>query len=343
MQKAECTMHNSEERSKQPVLELGTLALRRGQKAAGSLPVAPRGDGSSIALPLLAVAGTDDGPTVVVSGGVHGDEYEGPRAIQLLWQQLDPAHLRGTWIGVPVVNVPAFEAGRRESPIDGLNMNRIFPGRAEGFVSERIAYCFMNEVVARADYYLDLHAGGNGFSMTPTVIFLEAGSEALQVRERALARAAGLGLLWKGTGGWSSAHVEAVRRGIPAILAEIGEEGRCKTERLDLAMCVIHNVMIHAGMLLAKPVLPEQWTVVSGTYIQSAAGGCFYPTAQAGARVQQGESIGAIFDLWGEVLQTVVAPCDGIVVSTRTFPSIRPGEWTAFVGRILDIGESREE
>lgn len=322
-----------------PFLQIGSISLRRGQKAAGSLGVAQRGDGSSVGLPVLAALGVEEGPTLVVSGGVHGDEYEGPRAIQLFWQQLDPAQMRGAWIGVPAVNVPAFEAGRRESPIDGFNMNRIFPGRAEGFLSEKIAHAFMNEVVARADVYLDIHAGGNGFSMAPTVIFLESGTEVLKARERALARAAGVGLLWKGTGGWSSAHVEAVRRGIPAILAEIGEEGRCKRDRLDLAMCVIHNVMIHAGMVLGEPMLPEKWTVVSGTYMQSAAGGWFYASAQAGDQVRQGESLGTIVDLWGEPTEAVVAPHDGIVVSTRTFPSIRPGEWTTFVGKILEMWE----
>lgn len=322
-----------------PALQLGSICLLRGQKAAGSLPVAPRGDGSSIVLPLLAAVGREEGPTLVVSGGVHGDEFEGPRAIQLLWQQLDPTQMRGTWIGVPAVNVPAFEVGRRESPVDGVNMNRIFPGRAEGFLSDRIAHAFMEQVVARADVYLDIHAGGNGFTMVPTIVFLESGTEAFRARERALARAAGVEVLWKGTGGWSSAHVEAVRRGIPAVLAEIGEEGRCKRERLDLAMCVIHNVMIHAGLLPGEPALPERWTVVSGTYGQSGAGGCFYASAQAGHLVREGETLGTIVDLWGEPIESVVAPYDGLVVSTRTFPSIRPGEWTTFVGRILETWE----
>ncbi|HNS52744.1 MAG TPA: succinylglutamate desuccinylase/aspartoacylase family protein [Anaerolineae bacterium] len=322
-----------------PILELGTLSLQRGQKAAGSLPVAPRGDGTSVILPLLAAVGSEEGPTLVVSGGVHGDEYEGPRAIQLLWQQLDTSQMHGTWIGVPAVNLPAFEVGRRESPVDGVNMNRIFPGRPEGFLSDRIAHAFMEQVVARADFYLDIHAGGNGFSMVPTIIFLESGNEAFRARERALARAAGVEVLWKGTGGWSSAHVEAVRRGIPAILAEIGEEGRCKRERLDLAMRVIHNVMIHAGILPGEQALPERWNVVSGTYMQSGAGGCFYASAQAGDWVREGENLGTIINLWGEPMESVTAPHDGLVVSTRTFPSIRPGEWTTFVGKILETWE----
>jgi predicted deacylase len=318
------------------VMQVGTLVIEQGQKGQGALAVAARGDGSTVELPLLAVAGVKEGPTLVVSGGVHGDEYEGPRAIQRLWQQLDPAQLCGTFLGVPVVNVPAFEVGKRESPIDGMNMNRIFPGRADGFLSERIAQRFIDEVVGKADYYLDLHAGGNAFAMTPTVVYLETGSDELKAQEIALAKAAGVELLWKGTGGWSSAHVETVRRGTPAILAELGEEGRCHPDRLELALRVVRNVMIHTRMLDGTPQLPRRWTVVAGTYMHSPAGGCFYPTAQAGEMVRQGDTVGIITDLWGDVLETVRAPCDGIVVSTRTFPSIRPGEWTTFVGRILE-------
>jgi predicted deacylase len=108
------------------IFEVGTLKLDRGKKAAGHLPIAARGDGTSIGLPLLAAVGLREGPTLVISGGVHGDEYEGPCAIQRLWRQLDPAELRGVFLGVPVVNVPAFQDGTRESPIDGFDLNRSF-------------------------------------------------------------------------------------------------------------------------------------------------------------------------------------------------------------------------
>ena len=108
-------------------MEIGSVVLRGGEKAKGSLPVATDDLDAPIQLPVLTVTGEADGPTLVVSGAVHGDEYEGPRAIQLMWQELDPAALKGTFVGIPVVNVPAFMEGRRESPVDGLNMNRICP------------------------------------------------------------------------------------------------------------------------------------------------------------------------------------------------------------------------
>ena len=135
---------------------------------------------------------------------------------------------------------------------------------------------------------------------------------------------------------WSASHVAAVRRGIPAILIELGEEGRCKQERLDLGLRAIRNVLIHAGMLAGSPKLPPSWTVVAGTYMVSPGTGCFYATASAGDRVQEGDVVGTIVDLWGNVIDNVMAPSDGMIVSTRTFPLLHTGARTTFVGRILD-------
>lgn len=317
-------------------LEIGDLKVKRGEKGQGYLPVAARGDGSSIPLPLLVVNGLHQGPTFVVSGGVHGDEYEGPEAVQRLWRQLDPGKLRGVFLGVPVVNVPAFEVGMRKSPIDHLNMNRIFPGRQNGFISERIAYLFFNEIVLKADCFLDLHAGGNAFAMAPMVIYLETGDDEFRARELAVAKAAGVDLLWKGRGLWASPHVEAVKRGIPAILAEIGQEGRCSQPLVELSQRTALNLMRYLGMVEGSPQLPEKWTIVEGTYMHSQVGGSFHPRAQLREAVRQGDVVGIVTDLFGEVLETIKAPYDGIICSIRTFPSIRPGEWTVFVGKVLE-------
>ncbi|MBN1315157.1 MAG: succinylglutamate desuccinylase/aspartoacylase family protein [Anaerolineales bacterium] len=321
---------------KDSVYRLGNLEVGRGEKERGYLTVADWGDGTEIRIPLLVIRGKEDGPTVVISGGVHGDEYDGPRAIQNLWRTLQPEQIRGIWIGVPVVNPPAFSSGRRTSPIDGANMNRIFPGKADGFLSDRIAHCFFHNVVKTADFYLDLHAAGNAFTILPMVVYLETDDTGFRDKEVALAKAAGIEHLWKGTGVWPSAHVAAVRHGIPAILAEIGQEGRCSPERLAIGERTILNVCKHAGMLQGQMHLPSQWTIVRGTFQQSANGGCFYPMAQVGDVVKAGETVGLIMDYYGDTLETITSPYDGIICSTRTFPSIRPGEWTAFVGRIID-------
>ena len=319
-----------------PEIEISDLKVKAGEKAQGYLPVAARGDGTSIRLPLLVVNGLQEGCTLVVSGGVHGDEYEGPEAIRRLWRQLDPDQLRGVVLCVPVVNVPAFEVGSRESPIDHINMNRIFPGRQDGSISDKIAHLFFHEVVLRADYFLDLHSGGKAFAMAPTVVYLEEGDEQFRAEELGFARAVGIDLLWKGKGLWASAHVAAVKRDIPAILVETGEEGRCSEPLVELHERTILNAMKHLHMIQGTPQLPERWMIVRGTYLHSGAGGIFHPRAHLKQMVRQGDRLGVITDLFGEIVETVEAPYDGIICSIRTFPSIRPGEWTVFVGELVE-------
>jgi predicted deacylase len=296
----------------------------------------PRGDGTHIRLPLVVVNGAHEGPTFVASGGVHGDEYEGPEAILRTWSALDPQQLKGTFVGVPVVNVTAVEAASRKSPIDGFDLNRIFPGRADGYISEKTAHFFFHEIVLKADGYLDLHAAGNGFAIAPMGIYLETGDDEFKARELAFAKAAGVDLLWKGRGLWSAPHVEGVKRGIPGITVELGQEGRCSEPLVALGEQIMLNLMKHLGIIEGTPQLPEKRTIVKGTYLHSQAGGIFHPRAEVRQAVKRGDTVGVITDYIGETLETIEAPCDGIICSTRTFPAIRPGEWTVFVGEVVE-------
>ena len=125
-------------------------------------------DGSTVRLPLLVAAGRSPRPRLVITAGIHGDEYEGPRAITDLLGTLDPAALEGTVVAVPVANPPAFAAGTRTSPLDGLNLARIFPGDPDGTISQRIAYTLVERIVRGADLLVDLHSGGVRYHFAQT-------------------------------------------------------------------------------------------------------------------------------------------------------------------------------
>ena len=124
---------------------------------------------SGIQLPILLVRGSHEGAALVVTAGIHGDEYEGVRAIFDVVETLDPAAMRGDLIAVPVANPPAFWAGTRRSPLDGVNLARIFPGAPDQGPSEAIAHTLARQVIAQADFYLDLHSAGVAFLM-PTMV-----------------------------------------------------------------------------------------------------------------------------------------------------------------------------
>ncbi|MBI2951874.1 succinylglutamate desuccinylase/aspartoacylase family protein, partial [bacterium] len=149
--------------------DLDVSRLPRGRKETGWLNVASRPDGGDWRLPFLCVTGAKAGPTLLVIAGVHGDEYEGVEAIPEIFSRIDPRSLRGALLMVPVCNVPAYEAATRSSPLDGLNLARVFPGDENGSVTQRIAHWITERLLKGADLLIDLHSGGVTYHM-PTLV-----------------------------------------------------------------------------------------------------------------------------------------------------------------------------
>ena len=120
----------------------------------------------TISIPITVVK-NGAGPTALLTGANHGDEYEGPTALAKLAGALSAGEISGRVIIVPFMNYPAFLAGRRTSPIDAGNMNRVFPGRPDGSVTEKIADYFQRVLLPMSDYVLDLHSGGKTLAFVP--------------------------------------------------------------------------------------------------------------------------------------------------------------------------------
>lgn len=135
-------------------------AVDRSTRRDLKVPYALGPDGIESWFPLSVVRGRQDGPTLAVTAGIHGDEYEGPRAVHDLLAEIEPAALRGTLLAVPIAHLAAFVAAMRTSPIDGVNLARVFPGDPAGTVTARLADRLFHEVVADADLLVDLHSGG---------------------------------------------------------------------------------------------------------------------------------------------------------------------------------------
>ena len=114
--------------------------LPRGAKQSAWLDIAGRADGGNWRLPLLTVIGAETGPTLLVLAGVHGDEYEGIAAIPQVYRAIKAQDLRGRLIMAPICNMPAYEALQRSSPVDGLNLARVFPGDVDGSITRQIAW-----------------------------------------------------------------------------------------------------------------------------------------------------------------------------------------------------------
>lgn len=317
-------------------IKIGSLTVGPGEKKYGPLKVATRADGSDIYVPLMIVNGAEDGPVLNLSSGCHGDEYEGGEAIRRMYRASDPPRLKGAVIGVPVMNPLAFEAGYRLSPTDHLNLNRSFPGKERGFYTERLAHLYLAEIVKRSDCVADMHGGGNIMTLAPMVIYRDLGGEALAKRAYALACSTGFEWFWKSGGGWSGPVVmEAQKAGIPSVTVEVEGEGRNRERVIRRFEHMIDTMLKFHRMIEGVPQLPEKVNHFEGTFMHTTTGGLYHQTCEILERVTQGQVVGTVSDYFGEVIEEIKAPYDGVVMSKRTFGGVEPGGWTLMVGKIV--------
>ena len=285
---------------------------------------------SVLQIPVLTVTGSrqPQGPCLAVSAGVHGDEYEGVRAIYELFRELDPAAMSGTLLCVPVLNPPAHRACSRVNPVDGLNLARVFPGEPDGTISNRIAWVFDQQILSRASFYLDLHSGGVRYGM-PSMV----GYDSTDPRGRAAAEIFGAPVIWGHPVIEPGRTISAAKaRGIPFLYTEAWGAGRIARGYLDTMKRGILNLMRHLGILedespaIAPP--PRHLTGVGNTDggIVASMPGFLMLDVQILDRVQTGQRLGYLVDEWGSTLEEYNAPQDATIGLTREMPIVEAGD-----------------
>jgi predicted deacylase len=307
----------------QDALVVGSVRAAPGAKVTGFLDV----PGTPIRMPVTLVNGTAPGPLLSITAGVHGGEYPGIEAAIRTAGALEPREVRGAVIVVHIVDVPAFQ-GRNIyiCPLDGKNPNRVFPGNPQGTASERLAHTLFSEVIARAEYYVDLHGGDINEALVPFTILLESGQPDVDARALDLARAYGIHYVLRGrvSGG---TYAAAAQRGIPAILTEAGGQGLLEDGALQTHLAGLRNVMRHIGILPGAADHPGPITLLTEFHwVTSQHTGLFYADVAPGDRVTRGQRMGETRDYFGRRLAEVVSPGDGIVLFTVTTPATNPGD-----------------
>ena len=323
------------------VPQLGPLRASAGQAVSGYLEVPALGDGGA-RIPVSLVRGTSDGPVLALIAGTHGYEYPGISALQRLRQSIDPRALRGTLILVHIANPPSFY-GRTlyTSPADGKNLNRVFPGRPDGTLSERIAHEITTQVIAKADFLVDLHAGDGNEALRPYVYMPVTGDARLDAATRGMALAFGLDHIVIDTGRIVSTEATkfvdqtALARGIPAMTTETGQLGQNDERTIALAEHGIQNLMRHLGMLegTAEPNPGVVW-LKDYQVITSPVTGVFRATVRDGYAVAEGGLLGELYDAFGARIGDVRAPFAGIVNYVVGTPPAVEGQPLAMVSRI---------
>jgi predicted deacylase len=294
-----------------------------------SLTVGDMADGTQPALPVLVASGAAHAPRLVCVAGIHGNEPEGITALLDLWDEIEPDNLAGTLVFVPAANPPAFRAGERRNPDDPLDMNRIFPGQADGTITERLAHRLFLDVVVGADFVLSLHGWGRGALVVP---YTEYPRDA-PVTQASRAAARAFGLQWIEAFDWPPGMLVAVcaRNGIPAIEPEIGGLEITVSERRALYKRCTRNLMSHLGLVPRSPEMTEIVRDVVRAQITAPTGGVLRRTVELGDAIHRGDVIARIGDLFGQPRAEAVSPLDGFVAALRLTGPINPGEQVAVI------------
>lgn len=290
------------------------------------IPVTRLGNGHDVELVVHVIRGAKDGPKLALFGGIHGDEPLGTEAVRRVLKQIDPDQITGTIVGVPVANPYAFEAGKRVTPSDGLNLNRIMPGDSEGSLTEQLAAQLAAILDDGCTHFIDYHSGGNLACVDYSYVH-EAGAE--------MSRAYGCQILYDHESYVGSATDYALNRGVRAMVSELGGGLHNTDYYLDRAVTGTFNVLRVIGMCAGEVKAPreDQVVVTTLTVVRPRIGGLLQAEVgpdRIGEILPAGTVLGRIVDPYTfEELQVLSAPYDPtyLVLSRSPVTQVSPGDY----------------
>jgi hypothetical protein len=322
---------------------IGGTRVKAGRAASGLLAV-PGKDGAGTEIPYTVINGAKAGKVLALVAGVHPYEYPPILALYRLKTMIDPKALRGTVLMVHIANLPSFKKRTiYYGPDDWKNLNRVFPGDADGTMSQRIAAVINKEVVGRSDALLDMHCGDGNEALIPYTYWMISGDKAFDAKTRDLALAFGLPHIiideTRGRDLKQSKYLgnTAILQGKPAITTEAGFLGRTDEESVALNVRGVLSVLRHLGMIAgapepaADPVWIDKYEVVYSKW-----SGLFTPRAEKGWYVKEGQVVGTVTDYLGVWKEDVKAPFTGILLYVIGTPPCNEGEPLFEVGRVKE-------
>lgn len=314
----------AERRRRKPApVKIAGESISAGTRKRLDLPVARISTGQVVDIPLVVVHGARKGPSLWISAAVHGDEIEGVEIIHQLLPYLDPAKMAGTIYAMPVVNVFGFINQSRYLP-DRRDLNRSFPGRPEGSLASRMAHFFMEEIVSRCEFGIDLHCGSNDRTNIPQV---RANLDDPETRRCAEAFGAPVMIHSKGPKG--TLRRAATQQGVRVVLFEGGEPRRFSPAVTEAGVRGTLRMLSALGMRRGRGGRPEPSIESSRTsWVRASRGGVFHLDIRAGIRVRKGQRLGVISDPTGIDAddEVVKATTSGIVIGHALNPLVSWGD-----------------
>lgn len=287
----------------------------------------------------IEIIGRHQGPRLLITAGVHGDEYEPIAAVRQLATVIDKESLSGTVTLVPIANVPAFLAMSRTG-LDGLDLARTCPGAAQGTATEAIAH-EISQLITSSDFLIDLHTGGLIAKISPLAGYMLHEDPKVLEQQRLMANAFNLPIIW-GTNSKLNGRTLSVARdaNIPAIYSEWGGGGGCDQRGVDDNIAGCLNVMSALGMMKrsspAKRVeyIVEDSRELSGVlqnHYLADRSGYFEPACQLRQQVSPGDVLGRIYSISGGETTPIVSNQKGMVILLRAVPPVNAGDFLCVV------------
>jgi predicted deacylase len=282
-----------------------------------------------------------DGPTTLILGGMHGDEYEAPAALNRLCQQLDPAQLVGRLIILPAMNLPAILAGQRLSPEDGRNLNREFPGKVNGSLTQRMAWFLTDTLIPLADHVIDLHSGGRSLRFAPSILVHDVPDQNVMKKTLAAATAFGAPYTVRLQEDHAEVMIDAVVEGAGKVMiaSELGGSGILTRETATLALDGIRRTLASLGHFEPAKGKPPQTRLVrfapNDGHVLADATAIFEPTLELGTDVIKGQIIGHYHfpDRVDAALIEVLSPNAGVVLCLSGQGLVHRGDVVAVIAQ----------
>lgn len=310
------------------IKELNVASVPEGTISRFFLQVVKDGMGMPTYVPIIVAKGTEPGPVVGVTAAVHGNELNGIPVVQKIFKEIDVKALCGTIVGVPVLNVPSFLRNKRRF-IDDTDLNHVFPGKADGNVSQVYAYRIINRIVKEFNFLVDLHTASFGRINS---YYIRADLRDELTRQMSLLQNAQIIVHNPPSDGTLRGAASAM--GIRAVTIEVGDPNKFQRGMIRSSLTGIFNLLIHLRMLEGKIETPEVDPVICNHsfWIYTDTGGILNVPPLLAERVEKGQVIASIRNIFGDLSREYFAPESGIVIGKSTSPINQTG------GRILHLG-----
>ena len=331
--------------SAQDVLKVGDVSASRGTKATGAIHI-PDGADKGVDIPVSVIHGREPGKTLALIAGTHGYEYTSILALQRLLPQVDPGRMKGSLILVHMANPETFYGRRIYQSSDGKNLNRVYPGKKDGTISERIAEAITREVIDQATHVIDMHSGDGNESLRPYSYWMTGNDPAVDAQSKELNLAYGLDHIVidhsrpKDVKDSRYTAMTGVLRGKPSITAESGGLGLTDDASVNLHLRGALSVINHLGIMQAPSVkvLKPVW-IEKSEVLTAPETGVWENVVDQRDAVVAGTLVGRVKDASGRVLAEVRAPFAGVMLYVVATPPITKGEPVGFVGQVKIEGQ----